>query len=71
MQLEATFVELTTRPFLPTDIPFLWSKRVNRELSDRFYVIEDNYIPPEPPKPPEETEEEDEEAAEAFEEGKV
>lgn len=38
--------------------------------SDRFYIIEDKYIPPEPPNPPKETEEEDQEAIDAYEEEK-
>jgi len=39
--------------------------------SDRFYVIEDKYIPPEPPQPPPETEEDNTEALEAYEEEKT
>ena len=42
--------------------------------SDRFYVIEDKYIPPEPPKAPQPEPEEEEvspEIQEAYEEGNV
>jgi hypothetical protein len=36
---------------------------------DQFFVIEDNYIPPEPPIPPPETEDEVDEAKEQYEIG--